>query len=418
MSVITLFSGNFCNEDEVLQEVQKKTGFRRIPEKEILQRAAILADMPEKKIASAFSAKTSVFNRFTHEKERAVAHLRMALAEFLSEDSLLISGFCTHLIPKSVTHVLRVCLIADVKYRMSAALTSGKLSEKEALTLIRRHDEDCASWLKMLWEKEENWDPVQWEKKDPWTPSLYDIMIPADKTSPPDAASLIAENAAGTVLKMVPSSRKAVENFHLAACVEAVLTREGHDVSVSAKDGKIILTINKHVLMLSRLEEELKTIAGKVKGVKSVDTVVGKNFHRADIYRKADFEIPSKVLLVDDEREFVQTLSERLMMRDMGSAVAYDGESALNIVKEDDPEVMILDLKMPGIDGIEVLRRVKQTRPDIEVIILTGHGSEADRQVCMELGAFAYLQKPVDIDVLSENLRAANEKIQKRKAEK
>ena len=74
-----------------------------------------------------------------------------------------------------------------------------------------------------------------------------------------------------------------------------------------------------------------------------------------------------------------------------------------------------MDLKMPGIDGIEVLRRVKQTNPDVEVIILTGHGSEADREICMNLGAFAYLQKPVDIDLLSSRLKEANEKIQRKK---
>jgi DNA-binding response OmpR family regulator len=74
---------------------------------------------------------------------------------------------------------------------------------------------------------------------------------------------------------------------------------------------------------------------------------------------------------------------------------------------------MILDLKMPGIDGIEVLRRVKKTQPAIEVIILTGHGSEADKKVCMELGAFAYLQKPVDIDELSGTIKAAHEKIRR-----
>ena len=154
----------------------------------------------------------------------------------------------------------------------------------------------------------------------------------------------------------------------------------------------VTLTINKHVLMLSRLEEELRSIAGQVPGVRSVATQVGQGFHQADIYRKYNFEAPSKVLLVDDEREFVQTLSERLLLREMGSAVAYDGESALSLIKEDEPEVMILDLKMPGIDGIEVLRRVKSSNPDMEVIMLTGHGSEADREVCMNLGAFAYLQ--------------------------
>jgi DNA-binding NtrC family response regulator len=155
-----------------------------------------------------------------------------------------------------------------------------------------------------------------------------------------------------------------------------------------------------------------------VEGVRSVETRVGKDFYQTDIYRKYDFEMPSKVLLVDDEREFVETLSERLVMRHMGSAVAYDGQSALDLIKEDEPEVMILDLKMPGIDGIEVLRRVKGTRPEIEVIILTGHGSEADRDVCMNLGAFAYLNKPVDIDLLSDTLRRANEKIKQKKAVK
>ena len=113
--------------------------------------------------------------------------------------------------------------------------------------------------------------------------------------------------------------------------------------------------------------------------------------------------MPSKVLLVDDEREFIQTLSERLMMRDMGSAVAYDGESALKLIKDDEPEVIIVDLKMPGIDGFDVLRKVKETHPEIEVIIVTGHGSEEDRRLCMDLGAFAYLQKPLDINVTQRN---------------
>ncbi|MFW5640368.1 MAG: response regulator, partial [Thermodesulfobacteriota bacterium] len=203
----------------------------------------------------------------------------------------------------------------------------------------------------------------------------------------------------------------------LAAKVEVALAGEGHNVEVKARDGAVTLTTNKNVLMLSRLEEELRSIAEKVEGVRSVETKVGKGYPQADIYRKYDFELPSRVLLVDDEREFVQTLSERLLMRDMGSAVAYDGESALEMVREEEPEVMILDLKMPGIDGIEVLRQVKETRPEIEVIILTGHGSEADREVCMNLGAFAYLHKPVDIEILSENLRLANEKIRNKKAD-
>jgi CheY-like chemotaxis protein len=236
-----------------------------------------------------------------------------------------------------------------------------------------------------------------------------------EKTEVADAVTLIARSAESDILKPSAVSKRAVDDLLLACKVEIALLEEGHHAAVTAKSGHVRLTINKHVLMLSRLEEELKGIAGKVDGVNGVETKVGKGFYQTDVYRKFDFELPSKVLLVDDEREFVQTLSERLLMRDMGSAVAYDGESALNMIAEDEPEVMILDLKMPGIDGIEVLRRVKQSRPEIEVVILTGHGSEADRETCMNLGAFAYLQKPVDIEVLSETLKRANEKVQRAK---
>jgi DNA-binding NarL/FixJ family response regulator len=77
---------------------------------------------------------------------------------------------------------------------------------------------------------------------------------------------------------------------------------------------------------------------------------------------------------------------------------------------------MILDLRMPGIDGIEVLRRVKKSHPAIEVIVLTGHGSEDDRRACMDLGAFAFLSKTVGIDELSKTIEAAREKIHRTRA--
>jgi len=226
--------------------------------------------------------------------------------------------------------------------------------------------------------------------------------------------SLIMDNLKNEVINPTKASQKAALDFELAASVEVALAKAGHVVGVSVRDGLVTLTINTNVLLLGRLEEELKNIAAGVGGVSTVETRIGKGFYQADIYRKFDFQVPSKVLLVDDEREFVQTLSERLQMRDMGSAIAYDGESALNLVAEDEPDVMILDLKMPGIDGIEVLKKVKTTRPDIEIIILTGHGSNEDKKVCMELGAYAYLQKPVDIEELSNTLKAANQKIQRK----
>jgi len=407
MPVITVFSGTFCEEDSVIQLILENNKYRAITDKDIISDASRLSGIPEVKIAQSFTAKTSVFNKFTHEKERSIAHMKLALAHQLANDNLVMRGFISHLIPANISHILRCCLIADMKHRLSLATRMQGISEQDAIKLIHRQDEDCAVWIHNFWNT-----------TNPWKSSLYDIVIPTDKMAIDKIVRTIAEYAGKDVVQMTEQSKKAINDFNLASRVEVLLVKEGHDVGVSASNGDVTLTINKQVLMLNRLEGELKSIASRVQGVRSLETKVGPGFNQPDIYRKYDFTMPSKILLVDDEKEYVQTLSERLMMRDMGSAVAYDGESALSMVQQDDPEVMILDLKMPGIDGIEVLRRVKSSRPEIEVIILTGHGSDADRKTCVELGAFAYLQKPVDIEELSETLKRANEKVHRKQKEK
>ncbi len=404
MSAMTIFSGTFCEKDAVVQKIIGKTGYALLTDESVIDKASDLSGIPGKKIGRVLENKTSIFNKFTHEKECAVAYLKLALAQKLSGNDFLIDGFSGLLVPEAIHHVLRICLIADMPKRVQKVCQEKGMNEKEALAMIHGEDQIRSAWVNDLFKI-----------KDPWDTSLYDIVIPTDKMSMDKITALIEENLKSEVIQPTLSSRKATEDFLMSAHIEVALVKEGHAVDVGARDGHITLTIHNNVLMLGRLEEELKTITGKIPGVKTVETRIGKGFYQPDIYRKYDFQVPSKVLLVDDEREFVQTLSERLLMRDFGSAVAYDGESALNMIAEDEPEVMILDLKMPGIDGMEVLKKVKATQPDIEVIILTGHGAESDREACMKLGAFAYLQKPVDIESLSETLKKANEKIQQKK---
>jgi DNA-binding NtrC family response regulator len=113
------------------------------------------------------------------------------------------------------------------------------------------------------------------------------------------------------------------------------------------------------------------------------------------------------ILLVDDEVEFITTLAERMQLRGLTPQVALNGEEALQMVAAIPPDVMILDLKMPGIDGMEVLRRVKKNYPPVEVIILTGHGAEKGEDEARRLGAFEYLKKPVDIDELTQHIQKA-----------
>lgn len=122
------------------------------------------------------------------------------------------------------------------------------------------------------------------------------------------------------------------------------------------------------------------------------------------------------VLLVDDEEDFVDTLSKRLSARDFLVAVAYGGDQALEILAREGCHVMILDLRMPGMDGIEVLQRVKEEHYEVEVIILTGHGAAEEERAARALGAFDYLHKPADIDKLIDAMQRAYDQLKMSRA--
>jgi DNA-binding response OmpR family regulator len=114
-----------------------------------------------------------------------------------------------------------------------------------------------------------------------------------------------------------------------------------------------------------------------------------------------------RVMLVDDEEEFVTTLSERLHLRGIEAQTATDGKSALTLIEKDPPKVVVLDVLMPGLGGMEVLQRIRAKNPDIQVILLTGQGSSKDGIEGMRLGAFDYLVKPLDIEELIKKMREA-----------
>jgi DNA-binding NtrC family response regulator len=123
-----------------------------------------------------------------------------------------------------------------------------------------------------------------------------------------------------------------------------------------------------------------------------------------------------KVLLVDDEEDFLDSLNERLALRKVNADTAKSGEEALERIQDEEPTVIVLDLKMPGMHGLEVLKRLKSTNPDVQVVILTGHGSEEDRKEAERLGAYAYHSKPVRMDTLMKSIRGAYKRFEKLKS--
>lgn len=121
-------------------------------------------------------------------------------------------------------------------------------------------------------------------------------------------------------------------------------------------------------------------------------------------------KIEASVMLVDDEEQFLDVLSERLEARGLKVNTATSGEEAIDEAEAKNFDAIIVDLAMPGIDGIETLRRIKEKRPDLEIIMLTGHGTVQSGVEAMKLGAEDFLEKPVDINVLLEKISEAKHK--------
>jgi DNA-binding NtrC family response regulator len=113
-----------------------------------------------------------------------------------------------------------------------------------------------------------------------------------------------------------------------------------------------------------------------------------------------------RVLLVDDEEELVRALAKRLRARGLNVETTGDGKSAVERVKQSDFEVIVLDLAMPGMDGIETLRRLRAVNPDLQVILLTGYGTTSVVEA-MELGAVDFLEKPAEFAELMAKIREA-----------
>ena len=115
-----------------------------------------------------------------------------------------------------------------------------------------------------------------------------------------------------------------------------------------------------------------------------------------------------RLLLVDDEIGYLEVLSKRFRKRNIDITTASTGQSAIQLLRRNDFDVAVVDLKMTDMDGIEVLRVFKKMDPELSIIILTGHGSEQAAREGIEQGAFDYLTKPCELEDLLEKIMAAH----------
>lgn len=397
MPSLSTYCSTYTNEKVITGELSSIFGLQIVDDRYVMDAACEKYPISRDKMEQAVYRKSSVFNHFTFERERYTAYLKLVLADYLSQQNCIFNGYISFLIPPEITHVIKVLVSDSKKNRLRQALLE-KIPEIEAKRIIKKFDLSVIDWVDFLYQS------------DAFSSSLYDIIVTPRRMLSFDGFESIKQIMNDESSKVTSASEQAVKDMAIAAKVEIALLENGHKVGINVHNSQVLLLVNPDTFNFKQLTNKLSIVASSVEGVEDVQINKGEGC-RFTISRDQKFELPPKVLLVDDERDFVQTLSERLMVRNFGPHAVYDGQQALEFIKHEKPDVMIIDLRMPGMNGLEVLRQVKKTNPNIEVIMLSGYGTLENERASMDLGAFAFLHKPADLEKLSETIKAAYDKI-------
>lgn len=402
MPIVTVFSGSYCSADQICREVAQRLayGFAEIS---FTQTEGSQFDSLKQDLAHFMTEPQLHCDALIPMWNESIILMKSVLARLLTEDNLIYHGPAMHLIPLQIEHIVRVGLTADKDYRLDQAIKSG-IGPTEAHRQIDNNIQETERWSRLLFSG------------PPWESSLYDIKLHLPSVSESEAVEIICEHISNNLAAPTEQSLQALHDFQLASQISMVLLEHAyHYCGVLTQAGNVTVIINPpsntpFQSMETTTGFEFDSLKPAIKEL-IVSTADIKDL---EIRPGAEIRQVARTLLVDDEREYLMTLSERLELRDIACDMAFDGYQALSHVKLEPPDVMVLDIRMPGIDGIEVLKRIRRDHPRIQVITVTGHGSDEHEKIVRDLGAFDYLNKPVDISILSERIKAASRKARNR----
>ncbi|MGB9852134.1 MAG: response regulator [Candidatus Kapaibacteriota bacterium] len=385
---------------EIIEILTNKTGFEIVTDEDVFNELAKQVGSKKKKIINSFY-KVPIFGNYNKLKDKILlTKFKLILGEKLAETGKIFHGVGTYFLPFEITS--KFLLGGDIAFRIGHLARIEKIPIEKAEKEVRQFDKELMRFTR------------KYLSENPCNPALFNETINTRIMTSDELAEKILEITSNIFESKSLLVKEKIQDFIKSNIIQFHLLNQGEDVDVFVQGTKAKISINNAKFFTKKSMEnhfeKIKNLLPKELSLTDIEVILGKSFEYPQPYRFS-FNEPVKVLLVDDEIDFVDTLSERLQTRSFVTAVTYSGEEALENIDKDLPDVIVLDLKMPGLDGLEVLRRVKKSHPQTEVIILTGHGSEREKQLAFELGAFDYLEKPINIDKLSEIIKKAYSKI-------
>ena len=276
MSVLTITSGLYSNSKKIINNLLEQLNSKVITDADIIEKTNQIYNVKLATLKKVVESKQIAFNDFTHEKEKCTALLKNTISEFVSQGSCIFHGNLGHLIPKEVSHVMRVLIISNKDQRIKNGIKNLGLSEKDVIKNMEISDKYAFLWTNFLFGKKA------------WNNSLYDIIIPTDKLDSEESVDLILKHLKELLSNKEEMIKSEVFDFKLATDVEIILSKIGQGLLVKVSDGRVVVTIDKKVLMLSKFQQKIIDTVQQVPNVKSVETEIGKNYYSyTDLYYSA-----------------------------------------------------------------------------------------------------------------------------------
>ncbi len=202
MAIITIFNTLYCSEDEITAKLAEKLNYA-ILDNDLIEETSDSYHVSVDKLRSTLSGHVPFLNNITHEREKNIAYIKSSFANLLKKNNIIYHGYATHFLPKVITHILKICLIAIHEFKIKIAMEEDGLSEQDAINVIKKDDEKRFKWTQHLLGS------------SPWAENLYDILIPMHSSSVDETVSLIIKNVQKKALETTAESKKAMNDFIL-----------------------------------------------------------------------------------------------------------------------------------------------------------------------------------------------------------
>jgi cytidylate kinase len=263
MAIITISRGTFSGGQNLAECVAEKLGYRCIA-RQVLVEAAREYGVPLDKLSKALAEPPGFLERLTTERAHYLAYIRATLCKEVKDNNVVYHGHAGHLLLVGLPYVLRVRVIANMEFRIKAAMERRKLNREGAIEFIKKVDEQRVRWTKFLYH-------VDWTD-----PSLYDIIINFELLSLSSACDIVSHAVSLDEFKITPESQKVMDDLLLSTEVRAIIASNGAskgfaDAGVEIETNGGIVTIGGTVGSLEDADK-IRDVVRKIPGVKEIDS--------------------------------------------------------------------------------------------------------------------------------------------------